>query len=85
MVLLRAAKSTAQPRILPEPLAYRVEASRCALQAGDHVTPDTVIGVDWKTGKTVRAESEGQVESISFHGGDHALIVLITPLNTNKA
>jgi hypothetical protein len=62
-----------------DPVCLRIDASWCSVQVGDVVTPEMVIGKEVETGESVRAGIHGQVETISFSGADHALIVLIQP------
>ena len=61
----------------PKPVQFKIEASRCSLRVGDSVTPDTVIGTDAETGKTVTVGCHGKVMGVHFSGGEHALIVTI--------
>jgi hypothetical protein len=56
---------------------FKIDASRCDLQVGDHVSPGQLIGEDAGTGKQLKADRDGLVTAISFSGADHALLVLV--------
>ena len=66
-----------EKRLASDLMAYKIDASRCALRVGDLVAPGTTIGEDFDTGKTLSAEAHGQVEGVYFSGADHALVILI--------
>ncbi|MBC8446953.1 MAG: YibE/F family protein [Chloroflexi bacterium] len=68
-----------QDRISPDPILFKIGASRCDLRVGDRVTPETTVGEDFETGETVKAGCHGRVEGISFIADDHALVVVIRP------
>ncbi|MGQ9556077.1 MAG: YibE/F family protein [Anaerolineae bacterium] len=59
--------------------SFKVEASRCNLRVDDEVTPETVIGWHPETGEPVRAGIHGRVTDVAFRGGEHTLIVLVSP------
>ncbi len=67
-------------KIAPLPILFKIEASRCDLQIGDPVTPETLIGQAWDTGEPVLAGRQGTVEAISFNSDHHALVVVIRPI-----
>ena len=60
-----------------EATTFKIDASLCNLRVGDIVEPETVIGMDFETGEMVRAGRHGQVEAVSFSGGEHALTIVI--------
>ncbi len=60
-----------------EATTFKIDASQCNLRVGDMVEPETVIGMDFETGETVRAGRHGQVKAVSFSGGGHALTIVI--------
>jgi hypothetical protein len=49
------------------------------LKVGDRVTPETLVGTDWETGKSVAAGVHGEVVGVNFLGGEHAFLVFIRP------
>lgn len=64
-------------KVSAEHVLFKIDASRCALQVGDHVTAEQIIGEDADTGELLQAGCDGQVEAISFSGADHCLLVLV--------
>ena len=56
---------------------FEIEASECDLQIGLSVTPETIIGRDFETGKMIEAGCHGRVASINFNASNHTLIVII--------
>lgn len=64
-------------RVTSHMMVYKIDASRCDLQAGDVVTPDMALGEDPDTGAIVKAETHGQVEGVHFNGANHALVILV--------
>lgn len=56
---------------------FEIDATECHLHIHQRVTPETVIGRDFQSGDTVRAECKGQVVSINFNAANHTLLVLI--------
>jgi hypothetical protein len=63
----------------PRQIQFKIEASRSDLKVGDRVTPETIVGVDWDTGKCVAAALHGEVVGVTFLGGEHAFLVFIRP------
>ena len=63
----------------PKPVQFRIEASRCNVRIGDSVTPDTVVGTEHETGKTLTAGCHGKVIAVHFSGGEHTLTLHIQP------
>jgi hypothetical protein len=49
------------------------------LKVGDRVTPETIVGIDFDTGKSAAAGVHGEVVGVEFLGGEHALRVFIHP------
>jgi hypothetical protein len=66
-------------RHLTEPILkhFEVDASHCDLLIGDRVTPETVVGRDYKTDEMIQAGVYGQVAVISFNSTHHSLSITI--------
>jgi hypothetical protein len=61
---------------------FKIDASRCDLQAGHTVAPTTIVGTDYETRQTVKAGCFGVVQAVYFQGAEHALVVAIQPKAT---
>lgn len=67
-----------RPHSSASPLVhFEINAGRCDLRVGDEVMPDTEIGMDSATGRSVTAGCRGEVVAIRFSGGSHTLLVTV--------
>jgi hypothetical protein len=79
LVLVKTEVPVAERAGLADPVCLRIDASWCAVQVGDPVMPETIIGSNRETGEKVRAGVRGRVEAISSNGAVHTLVILIQP------
>jgi hypothetical protein len=56
---------------------FEIEACYCDLRLNDRVMPETVIGNNYRTGKSVRAGIYGYVYRMYFNPSHHSLMVML--------
>lgn len=57
---------------------FEIDSTNFRLQAGQSVSPQTVIGRDFRTGEILFANCFGHVAGISFNPFNHALLVAVS-------
>jgi hypothetical protein len=80
VLLVRENGSDPEPLDWPDLILFKIDASRCSLRVGDPVAPESLIGEDIDTANVLRSGVHGKVDSISYSSIDHALLVLVRPV-----
>ena len=70
---------------LPELKLFKVNASQCNLNVGDHVIAQTAVGSDFATGDTLQAGCNGVVEAVNWSADEHALFVWVRVAKKKQA
>ncbi len=56
---------------------YMVSPGQVKFEIGDFVKPDTIVGLDYKTGQPVKAEINGRITTIYHSPTNGSVIMLI--------